>query len=243
MNLESNSSKKPNPVVATPVAMDDIDFDFKPITSGLGFHSTQTSEIKPTFNESAKMSSPSISMPMPSMPSHQPMARKESNQIYQNELSAFYGRDTATQQAPVEEVRVEKIIRAATKSQRVLAYVLDMGLILSCVGLVLTIMARLIDMDLVEVWTAYPNEITPMVVVLFTGFYLMYFSIYDKTHSSTLGKNLLSIRVVDLDNKSPSFTMLMFRSLVTLMNFVSLGLFSYFDLQNKIANTKVIKAE
>jgi hypothetical protein len=239
MNLESNSSKKPNSVVPTSVAMDDIDFDFKPITSGLGFHSTQTSEIKPTFNDATKMSSPL--MPMPSVSSHQPMARKESNQIYQNELSAFYGRETT--QAPVEEPRVEKIIRSATKSQRVLAYVLDMGLVLSCVGLVLTIMARLIDKDLMDVWSTYPNEITPMVVVLFTGFYLMYFSIYDKTFASTLGKNLLSIRVVDLDNKTPSFTMLMFRSLVTLMNFVSLGLFSYFDLQNKIANTKVIKAE
>ncbi len=243
MNLESNSSKKPNPVVVTtPAAIDDIDFDFKPITSGLGFHSNQTTEIKPAFNDSAKMSSSNISMPMPSMQISQPMALKESNQIYQNELSAFYGRETAIQ-TPVEEPRVEKIIRQATKSQRVLAYILDMGLVLSCVGLVLTIMARLIEKDLIDVWIAYPNEITPMVMVLFTGFYLMYFSIYDKTHTSTLGKNLLGIRVVDLDNKSPSFTMLMFRSFVSLMNFVSLGLFSYFDLQNKIANTKVIKAE
>ena len=243
MNLESNSSKKPNPVVvSTPAAIDDIDFDFKPIPSGLGFHSNQTTEIKPVFNETAKMSSPNISMPMPSMPKPQPMARKESNQIYQNELSAFYGRETMAQ-TPVEELRVEKIIRSATKSQRVLAYFLDMGLILSCVGLVMTIMARLIEKDLIDVWEAYPNEITPLVMVLFSGFYLMYFSIYDKTHTSTLGKNLLGIRVVDLDNKSPSFTMLMFRSFVMLMNFVSLGLFSYFDLQNKIANTKVIKAE
>lgn len=238
MNLESNSPKKPNPVVVTtPAAMDDIDFDFKPITSGLGFHSTQTTEIKPVFNESAKMSSPNISMPIPV-----PAVRKEQNQIYQNELSAFYGRDTQVAE-PVVEPRAEKIIRQATKSQRVLAYIIDMGLVVSCVALVLTIMARLIEKDLLEVWEAYPNEITPMVMVLFTGFYLMYFSIYDKTYTSTLGKNLLGIRVVDLDNKSPSFTMLMFRSFVMLMNFVSLGLFSYFDLQNKIANTKVIKAE
>ena len=127
MNLESNSSKKPNPVVVTtPAAIDDIDFDFKPITSGLGFHSNQTTEIKPAFNDSAKMSSSNISMPMPSMQISQPMALKESNQIYQNELSAFYGRETAIQ-TPVEEPRVEKIIRQATKSQRVLAYILDMA--------------------------------------------------------------------------------------------------------------------
>ena len=65
----------------------------------------------------------------------------------------------------------------------------------------------------------------------------MYFSIFEKTSQSTLGKNLLGITVVDLDNKSQSFTLLMFRSFVSLMNFVSLGLFSYFDLQNKVSNS------
>lgn len=228
MNLESNPSKKSNPVVA----VDDIEFDFKPITSGLGFHSQKTTEIKPAFSEAA----PTLSMPMPTM------TRKEPTQVFQNEFSAFYGIETQIQ-TPAPEVKVEKIIRLATKSQRVLAYMLDLGLVFSCVGFVLTIMARLIEKDLLEVWSAYPNEITPLVTVLFTGFYLMYFAIYDKTASSTLGKNLLNIRVVDLDNKSPSFTMLMFRSFVMLMNFVSLGLFSYFDLQNKIANTKVIKVD
>lgn len=234
MNLESNSSKKPDPKKA----IDDIDFDFKPITSGLGFHSNKTTEIKPAFTGEA----PSIQMPMPVKPTPQPLARKESNQIYQNELSAFYGRETAPQ-VPVEPIREEKIIRNATKSQRTLAYLIDLSLVLSTLALVMTIMARLIDRDLLEVWSSYPNEITPLVVVLFAGFFLIYFSIYDKTPSSTLGKNLMNIRVVDQDNKSPSFSTMVFRSTVMLMNFVSLGLFGYFDLQNKISNTKVIKAE
>ncbi len=232
MNLESNSSNKPKVVPAS----DDIDFDFKPITSGLGFHSQKTTEIKPAFNETPMMPMPSVSG-LQSRP-----AVRQDQQVYQNELSMFYGRET-TFQEPVELIKEEQIIRNATKSQRVLAYIIDLSFVFSCLGIVLTIMARLIERDLLEVWASYPNEITPMVVVLFTGFYLMYFSIYDKTPQSTLGKNLLSIRVVDLDNKSPSFTMLLFRSFIMLTNFASLGLFSYFDLQNKIANTKVVKAE
>jgi len=230
MNLASNLSKKPNLIVAT----DDIDFDFKPITDGLGFHHNKTPDIKPAFNSEAP--SMSMSMPMPA-----PMARKE-NQIYQNELSVFYGRETETQ-IPVMESKPEKVYRQATKAQRVLAYGLDLGLVLSCVGIVLTIMSRLIEQDLMEMWSTYPNEITPLVVILFTGFYMMYFSIFEKTYQSTLGKNLLGVTVVDLDNKPQSFVMLMFRSFVSLMNFVSLGLFSYFDLQNKVSNTKVIKVD
>lgn len=232
MNLESNSSKKPNIVVAT----DDIDFDFKPITSGLGFHSTKTTEIKPAFSETPTMS-------MPTQMPAQTLRKENQNQIYQNELSIFYNnnREAMAAQMPAEHIKPEKIIRNATKSQRVLAYFLDLGLVVSCLGLVLTVMSRLIEMDLMEVWTTYPNEITPLVVTLFTGFYLIYFSIFEKTSTSTIGKNLLGIQVVSLDNKAQSFTMLMFRSFVSLMNFVSLGLFSYFDLQNKISNTKVIR--
>ena len=230
MNLETNSTKKPNVILTS----DDIDFDFKPITSGLGFHQNKTTEIKPTFHESQSLNM--NSMPMPA-----PMARKE-NQIYQNELSAFYGRETQTVE-PVVAMKKEKIFRLATKSQRVLAYVLDLGLVLSSVALVLTIMSRLIEKDLIDVWTTYPNEITPLVLILFTGFYMMYFSIFEKTSQSTLGKNLLAITVVDLDNKNQSFIMLVCRTFISLMNFVSLGLFSYFDLQNKVSNSKVVKAD
>lgn len=231
MNLESNSSKKPKVVVA----IDDIDFDFKPINSGLGFHNNKTTEIKPAFSESQTMinhMATSISVPA---------ARKE-NQIYQNELSVFYGRENPVQ-VPADVLKVEKAVRRATKSQRVLAYVLDLGLVLSFVAIVLTVMSRLIHNDLMEVWADYPNEITPLVLVLFSGFYMMYFSIFEKTTQSTLGKNLLGVTVVDLDNKTQSFTMLMFRSFVSLTNFVSLGLFSYFDLQNKISNTKVVRVD
>lgn len=230
MNLESNSSKKTNAVVA----IDELDFDFRPINSGLGFHHTKTTEIKPAFSETPTMINHAATITFP-------MARKE-HQIYQNELSVFYGRENPVQ-APVEITKVEKSFRRATKSQRVLAYVLDLGLVLSFVAIVLTVMSRLIHKDLMEVWTDYPNEITPLVLVLFAGFYMMYFSIFEKTIQSTIGKNLLGVTVVDLDNKTQSFTMLMFRSFISLMNFVSLGLFSYFDLQNKVSNTKVVRAD
>lgn len=233
MNLESNPSKKPTVVAAS----DDIDFDFKPITSGLGFHSTKTTEIKPAFTEMPSMN-------INSMPAPAPMARKENNQIYQNELSIFYNRETApAANIQVEAPKPEKVIRLATKSSRVLAYVLDLALVVSCLGLVLTIMSRTIEMDLMEVWLAYPNEITPLVITLFCGFYLMYFSIFEKTAGSTLGKNLLGISVVNSENRPQSFSMLLLRSFISLVNFISLGLFSYFDLQNKVSGSKVIKAK
>lgn len=236
MNLESNPSKKSAPVVLN----DDIDFDFKPITSGLGFHGNKPStEFKPVFNnEISSINSNQVSRPMQ-------MPKQNDNQIYQNEFSAFYAHENIEVEISkkIDVNKPEKVFRIASKSNRVLAYVLDMGLLLSCLGLVLTIMSRTIDMDLIEVWTAYPNEITPLVLTLFCGFYLIYFSIFEKTTSSTLGKNLLGIMVVTNENKPQTFSKLLFRSFISLANFISLGLFSYFDLQNKVSGSKVIKAE
>ncbi len=237
MNLESNPSKKTAPPVVAP--SDDFDFDFKPITSGLGFHTQKTTEIKPAFQES--ISTIQISQPLMSPGMN---VRKDA-QVYQNDLSIFYNREAAAinNLAPVAEIKTEKVYRLASKSYRVIAYSLDLALIASVLGIVLTIMSRLIEVDLMEVWTAYPNEITPLVVTLFCGFYLIYFSIFEKTFTSTLGKSLLKLRVVNLDNRTPNFSSLLLRSFIGLTNFVSLGLFSYFDLQNKVTSSKVIKVD
>jgi uncharacterized RDD family membrane protein YckC len=109
--------------------------------------------------------------------------------------------------------------------------------------MVLTVMARTISMDLMDVWAQYPNEITPLVLTLFCGFYLIYFSIFEKASQSTLGKNIFSIRVVGINNRPLSMMALVVRSTVSLLNFVSLGLFSWFDLQNKVTSSKVIRID
>jgi len=230
MNLEQVKNQKNHP---TPI--DDIEFEFKPITSGLGFHHQKATEIKPVITERTVAVSP-ISQPM--------SAPKKENTIYQSDLSLFYGQNTA-QTIPVPELKIEeeKYYRLASKPQRFFAYITDLLLISSILGIVLTVMARTISMDLIDVWSQYPNEITPLVMTLFCGFYIMYFSIFEKASQSTLGKNLFGIRVTGLNDKSLSLVSLVVRSTVSLLNFVSLGLFSYFDLQNKITNSKVIRID
>lgn len=231
MNLEQVKNQKNNPAI-----MDDIDFDFKPITSGLGFHHQKATDVKPVVTERTVAVSP-LSQPMAS-------PKKSENTIYQSDLSLFYGQ-APQQTIPATELKVEetKYYRLATKPQRVFAYLTDLLLISSILGIVLTVMARTISMDLVEVWATYPNEITPLVVTLFCGFYLMYFSIFEKASQSTLGKNLFGIRVTGLNDKSLPLMSLIVRSTVSLLNFVSLGLFSYFDLQSKVTNSKVIRID
>jgi uncharacterized RDD family membrane protein YckC len=231
MNLEATPSKK---TVENHI-IEDIDFEFKPITSGLGFHHQKTTEIRPHVNE----------VSLPKLASTVTQLKKEvrptanTSAVYQNDLSLFYGHELK-KEIQVEEKK-ETIYRSATSSQRVLAYILDLSAVLSFLAIVLTIMARLIHMDVVEAWSTFPHEITPLVLTLFVGFYLIYFSIFEKTQSSTIGKSMVGITVVNMENRPQNFLMLVIRSTLTLSNFISLGLFAYFDLQNKVSKTKVIK--
>lgn len=230
MNLEQVKNQNNKPSV-----IDDIDFDFKPITSGLGFHHQKATEIKPIMTERTVTVSPLSSTLNP---------KKEMN-VYHSDLSMFYGQNDSVA-APVSEPKVkieEKYHPLASKPQRFFAYLSDLFMVSSILGLVLTVMARTISMDLMDVWSQYPNEITPLVLVLFCGFYLIYFSIFEMTNQSTLGKNLFGLRVTGVDNKPLSLTTLLMRSSIGLLNFISLGLFSYFDLQNKVTNSKVIRID
>ncbi len=233
MNLETSSAPKKTPAVD----LDLEDFDFKPITSGLGFnHAKTTTEVKPVFLDKPVMPRETTM----ARPQQQPV-RKEMN-VYQNDLSIFYGQTDMTKTEPVKEEKPEKTYRLASKTDRIVAYVLDMALIGSVLSVMLMMMSRATDMEILEAWAQYPNEVTPLVITLFCGFYLLYFSISEKT-GSTLGKSMMNLRLVNMENRSQNFMTLTVRTLVTLANFASLGLFSWFDLQNKATGSKVIKAE
>lgn len=228
MNIDT---QKANPVSRIPADLDMDDFDFKPITSGLGFHQPKVTEVKPAF----------IETPVPKPVVTRKAAQPSSN-VYQNDLSLFYGH-----QQPVSKKteRMEKIAPApakvAGKVERTAAYILDLAVVGSLLALTLTAMARAMEMDLIEAWMAFPHDMTPLVLILFCGFYLIYFSVFEKTSSSTLGKNLFSLKVISSEEEQLSFSTLLLRSLISMLNFISLGLFSWYDLQNKITQSKVVR--
>jgi uncharacterized RDD family membrane protein YckC len=231
MNLEQIKTQKN----ITPVN-DDFEFDFKPITSGLGFNHSKPTDIRPMVVEKTVTVSPYQNTIAP---------KKEMN-LYQNDLSLFYGQASASTS---QEVKIdtretkERSYTLAPKALRIYAYLTDLLLVASFLAMILTVMARTISMDLLDVWTSYPNEITPLVITLFCGFYILYFSVFEKTAQSTLGKNIFGLRVVTTDNKILPLSVLILRSVVGIFNFISLGLFSYFDLQNKITSSKVVRTK
>lgn len=232
MNIQSTTVKKNTPPISA-VDLEMDDFDFKPITSGLGFHHPKTTDIKPAFIETKTQVTREVVRP-----------QVRESQVYQNDLSLFYGNNQPQQISELNpEIKPEKTFKKATRTQRVSAYILDLMLVLAFLGIILTAMARAMSMDLMTAWGQFPDEITPLAITLFCGFYLLYFSIFEKAGTSTLGKYLFHIKVTSTQNTSLNILTLVCRSFVSLLNFVSLGLFSYFELQDKVTQSKVIKAD
>jgi len=242
MNIEPSLSKATKKVPHEDLNLDD--FDFKPITSGLGFHHSKIQEVKPVFTDKT------IQIPIvKNLPAATTHSRNETP-IYENDLSLFYKNAVSTNeptqpkmisQDHSEKTAVETSYELASKFNRFIAYALDLFFVLSVLLIVLVTMTRTIDMDLVSLWENYPHEITPLVCVLFCGFYMIYFSIFEKSATSTIGKNMLGLGVLNADNSNPSLGMLVGRSFISLLNFLSFGLFSWFDLQGKITQTKIIR--
>lgn len=193
MNLENVPSPKKNPAS---VDIDLDEFDFKPITSGLGFSQQQktTTEIKPAFAERQ------ISREIPVVSRPQSAPNKEMN-VYQNDLSLFYGQSEQNVRATAAvEAKPEKTYHSATSAVRIVAYILDMGILCSILSVMLMFMSRATGLEIMEAWSLYPNEITPLILTLYCGFYILYFSISEK-NGATMGKALMNIRVVDAHNR------------------------------------------
>jgi len=242
MNIEPTLSKSTQKVSHDDLNLDD--FDFKPITSGLGFHHPKIQEVKPVFTEK------NIQLPVVKNIPSPTAAKRSETPVYENDLSLFYKNTVTTSETAKAKTNNEDISEKisseisyvlASRFKRILSYTLDLLFLTSILLLVLVTMTRIIGMDLISAWENYPHEITPLVCVLFSGFYVIYFSIFEKSSSSTVGKNMLGLEVVNIDNSYPSLGVLILRSVISLLNFLSLGLFSWFNLQDKITQTKIIR--
>jgi uncharacterized RDD family membrane protein YckC len=214
----------------------DLDnFDFKPITSGLGFHH----ETKTDSQEIPKVTSLRRER---SVASPYQVAEPQADSFFPSDLESFYS--SASKAPSVEKLaaRVREVtpLKQASSSVRIAAYLLDLGLIFSSVMLTGLTMTRALGLSLSEVASRYPNEATPLILTLFVGYYLIYFSVFEKSETSTLGKSIFSLRVSALEEEKLTLTKLLLRSSLSLLNFVSLGLFSYYDLHSKVSRSRVV---
>lgn len=228
--------------ISKPIQMDDLDdllddVAFRPITDGLGFHHNQTSSKATEAVSRVQMPAPARTM--------KPMAQTPTaHEVVKSDLQLFYHH----QGTPLDVVQPERVLEEEIKADkkaswgpRILAYAVDLSVLLIIVmasAKILSIATSISFADLV--WEGNV-EIVSTLIVLFCFFYVLYFSVSEKVQGRTFGKELVGIRVKSIYRVPLTLDVLMLRSLISLLSFISLGVCALVDLHGKLTSTHVVK--
>ena len=229
--------------------IDDLleDFDFKPITEGLGFHHSLKQKKEVETSLKTKQASLESDM-LKRVNSLQKEAKSIEKPVHMGELSAFYEADTQT---PVQKIESEISLQVEEESAyaqpsimapmhfRFVAWLLDVSILLTT--MVFTIGSILIFADLpMDTFNIMmiSDELSVSFIAIAIMFYMFYFTLLDATRFSTLGKKIVGLTLESNRgrvNLVQSFT----RSLLTLVGIPLLGLPSILRLDNLATGTYV----
>lgn len=222
------------------------DFEFKPITKGLGFHHSISEKSKvetdlksqqKSLQEDLKRNTERILNKIPS-----PSVEKKHVE-HMGELAAFYNPtaiDTKNIAPLVKEEEVE-VLADASMGIRLMAWLVDVAVVTFMFITAIVSIFMVADMPFDSLSPLFfTSDIGTNFVVLFMMFYVFYFSFLDKTEFSTLGKRLFDIKLISMTS-APSFLNTTLRTILTFVSVLTLGLFSMLSLQDSLTNTKVIK--
>lgn len=232
----------------------DIDFDFKPITDGLGFHNNEKKQNlkSSTLKEKSEMLRADLLKKTSEVESKRVEIHKTkpSSQAFDmkqsGELSAFY-------QSPVEQkIKVEFNKTTPTEFKdnkesigmnlRLVAYIIDIIILFVSIS-TLSLMALVLgDVPLSFARESF-SEMSFKVNLFFVFYFIysLYFSFFDTSKFSSLGKNILGMRVKSTDSNRVTMAQSYLRANITLFSILTLGLISMLDVHSKITSTIVCK--
>lgn len=235
--------------------IDDLleNFEFKPITEGLGFHHSlkDKKEVKTNLKAQSdslknelKIRTEVLERQKPETPSNKP--------IHRGDLAPFYESTNSEIEAPtlqmneIEDVPIEESIetsKEATLVTRSIAWLLDCSILI--VSMAITIASIIyfaeLPLDSLSVLMV-TDEILTSFLFISLMYYLFYFLVLDKTSYSTLGKNIMGIKVIHSrdDSKRVSLLQTLSRAVISILSIPLLGLPTMLDFHSKLTDTKVI---
>lgn len=242
--MDTQNSSSAGSSKTGPELFDDI--DFKLLSDGLGFHhGNKAEEVVKTATRTMVERSTTMAkvLPRPSHPfeQHRLDSRSENlapaTEYVQNDLALFY----KNQAAPVVEAPVEMIkpIIIAGKPLRLAAFLVDCIIVASLCVITIQAVSMMTGLRFWDELFAMDSLTASSLGVLFSSYFLLYFTILEKFQGRSLGKDIFGI-TLSAERNLPMTTYFA-RALLTLLGFLSLGLTNYVDLQGKVTNTKVVK--
>lgn len=206
--ITNSSTKSTGPV---PMEIDLDDFDFRPVTKGLGFHHEK-----------------SISSPAKAK-----AKRAVRPRVNRAELGNSASRSSILKELPKKIIKKEKSARLGVQ---LTGFAFDMALIFCLQFSLNFIFVKVAKLDSI----AHLLEFTVIEQSVFLIFiYLFYFTIFDITGSP--GKRIFSMSLKNTLNKKLTMSQTLIRAVVTLVSLLLLGMPSLFDFQGKLSDTKLVE--
>lgn len=242
-HIEGNS--KTNNDILSMLEADDLDFEFKPVTSGLGFNKPEENQDR-MIKEKAKQRL-------------QQKKRIAKTTVQRGDLSPFYS-DVKETPKPTMEASLEKLlpkteskVEPAVKlrevetveadlSYRFVAHIIDLVLVFALTALTFGLFTFIADLNfaqLAKVKGMIHFQIA--VVVILSSYYVFYFTFLDSTKGSTIGKSIVDIRVVNLDDERANIMKTFLKALLTVVSYPLLGALSFTGLTERMSGTKTIE--
>lgn len=220
-----------------------MDFDFRPLTKGLGFHQSKVDQmqipvapiIAPKMNRS--LASPTLPAPMKLQPQATSLPEFDLNghQPY---------RPVQTQPTPQPSVQSipKQTSEMASIPARLAAWGVDLVFIIC--STVITVLAFIFlgkwqGIEIIGQFSA--SEFLFIYGILFAFVYLFYFSVLETHKSHSPGKKLFGLKLTCQDESDPTFFASFFRSLLSLAGISLFGLLSFWDVPGLITKTKIVK--
>ncbi len=209
----------------------DKEFSFQAINTGLGFH-----QPKKTF----KKKKPQIKKTIPVQKS------------ISTPPSVVYTKLNNTFDQPKSKIRIKaktakNKFRTATRAEQFTSWIIDCSIILLTMACSTYLITMLSGLPPKEVFTLLPKEeLFSFLIILFSCFYIIYFTILDVSESSTIGKKLLGLNLkekgdLSSDQNCLNIYQVFFRTLLTLSSVFMLGIPLLFHIQEKLSNTQLVK--
>lgn len=205
-----------------------MDFDFKPITDGLGFKNSN----QPSHPVSRPVSSTTTKLPSLG-------TKTQIQQPLKTDLDLFYHQlELQKNQTPIN---VEpKIFLQASFTQRSLAMGLDLVFLASIEMLTLVLIDFFSGVPLIDLLKNFNLDVWGTALVLFAFYYIGYFSIAEKFLSTSIGKEMVGIKL-DKESGHKSLQSFFLRSFISFFSFFTFGLVGYYDLQGRATDTKIVR--
>ncbi len=259
-DISTNEQKsKKNSIV---LSFDDQDdFEFKPLTKGLGFHHTEKKQTQVRTNTGVMNRSISAAGARKSIPTNPSLKSTPTQKLatpnsLPQELKAFYETPAEPTSMPalpsvgsaqVQEVKVStktpilsEEVKSAPRIIQLSAWIVDIVVISFFVVATMSALFFMLGIEFSswkEVLLLDRNYIVP--ISLFAIYYILYFGILDLVGG--VGKTLMGLKVVSrVPGEKISFFKTLLRSIVSLLSLGAFGLPHIVDFQGKLSDTEVV---